>query len=302
MFIYIYTNKINNHQYVGQTNNLQKRYNGHKSDSFNPNSHSYNYPLHAAIRKYGLENFSFEVIEEVDNIEEANIREQYWIKEKHSHVSEGGYNITLGGEGNKRGTLSWEELLNKGKLFSREEILDIQQRLINGEKYNDIIDYYSPRLNRTFLSNLNQGVNYKNPSLDYPLKKDFSGEGSFSKEEIAEIKKEIKNGISYSEIKQKHNIKSAGFISGINTGRYYFDKSEKYPLIVKGCADKSWIRDCLYDIIYSDLSLANIAKKYEKAESTIKKLGQGRANKQEYLIYPLRSNLEKNREIFKNHY
>ena len=40
-FIYIYTNKINGHQYVGQTNDIQKRFNGHKSDSYNKNSHSY---------------------------------------------------------------------------------------------------------------------------------------------------------------------------------------------------------------------------------------------------------------------
>lgn len=301
MYIYIYTNKINGHQYVGQTNNLQKRFNGHKSDSFNSNSHSYNYPLHNAIRKYGLDNFNFEVIEEVNTPEEADVREQYWIKKKKSHVSEGGYNITFGGDGCQKGSIPWEELINKGKVFSGDEILDIQNRLIKGEKYDDIMSIYSPRLTRTFLSNLNNGVNYKNPDLDYPLKKDFSGEGKFSKEEIIEIKKEIKAGMRYSDIQNKHNIKSAGFISMINSGKYYFDPEEKYPLIVKGCADKSWIQDCLYDIIYSDLSLIKIAKKYGKADSTIKKLSQGRANKQDYLIYPLRSNLERNREIFKNH-
>lgn len=302
MYIYVYTNKINGHQYVGQTNNLQKRYNGHKSDSFNKNSHSYNYPFHAAIRKYGIENFTFEVIEEIATEDEANEREKYWIKEKRSHISEGGYNITFGGDGCQKGKIPWEELLNKGKIFSGEEILDIQQRLINGEKYDDIIAFYSPRLTRTFLSNLNNGVNYKNPNLAYPLKKDFSGEGQFSKEEISKIKEEIKSGIKYSEIQQRHGIKSASFISMINSGKYYFDPKEKYPLIVKGCADKTWIKACLYDIIYSDMSLVKIAEKYHKAESTIKKLGQGRANKQDYLIYPIRSYLEQNREIFKNHF
>lgn len=299
MYIYVYTNKINGHQYVGQTNNLQKRYNGHKSDSYNPNSHSYNLPLHAAIRKYGLENFTFEVIEEVETVEQANEREIYWIKEKQSHVSKGGYNITFGGDGCARGAIPYEELLEKGKLFTKDEIIDIQQRLINGEKYDDIIKFYSPRLTRTFLSNLNQGVNYKDPNLKYPLKTNFSGEGRFSKEEIAQIKEEIKSGLKYSEIQQKHNIQSAGFISMVNNGKYYYDPNEKYPLIVKGCADKSWIKNCLYDIIFSSDSLATIAKKYGKAESTIKKLSQGRANKQEYLKYPIRSHLEENKELFK---
>lgn len=272
-YIYIYTNKLNGHQYIGQTNNIQKRYNGHKSDSFNPNSHSYNYPLHNAIRKYGLNNFSFEIIETVETPEQANEREEYWIKEKKSHVSEGGYNITFGGDGHSVEKLPWEELVERGKVFSGEEILDIQNRLIKGEKYDDIMKYYAPRLTRTFLSNINHGTNYKNPNLTYPLKTDFSGEGAFSKNEIAEIKQEIKSGMKYSEIQAKHGIKSAGFISMINSGKYYFDPNETYPLIVKGCADKSWINNCLYDIIYSDLSLAKIAEKYGKAESTIKKLG-----------------------------
>lgn len=301
MYIYTYTNKINGHIYVGQTNNIQKRYNGHKSDSFNPKSSGYTLPLHAAIRKYGLNNFIFEVIEEVDTQEKANEREIYWIKEKKSHVSENGYNITFGGGGCKKIPISYEELLEKGKVFTGEEIKDIQQRLINGEKYADIMEIYAPRLTRTFLSNLNHGVNYKNPQFSYPLKKDFSGEGNFSKKEIKQIKEEIKSGLSYSKIQEKHNIKSAGFISGINSGKYYYDENEKYPLIIKGCADKTWIQPCLFDIINSDLSLVKIAKKYGKAESTIKKLAQGRANKQDNLIYPIRSHLQENREIFNNH-
>lgn len=301
-FIYVYTNKINGHQYVGQTNNLQKRFNGHKSDSYNQNSHSYNYPLHNAIRKYGIENFTFEVIESNLTQEEADEKEKYWIKEKKSHVSQGGYNITFGGDGHSTEKLSWEELKERGKIFSGKEIEDIQQKLINGEKYNDIIAFYAPRLSASFLSNINNGWNYKNPNLSYPLKKDFSGEGRFTKEEIKQIKEDIKSGKTYSEIQKKWNIKSAGFLSMINSGKSYFDPNEKYPLIIKGCADKSWILPCLKDIIFSSDSLVKIAQKYGKAESTIKKLGQGRANKQEYLIYPIRSNLEKNREIFTKYF
>lgn len=301
-FIYIYTNKLNGHQYIGQTNNLQKRFNGHKSDSYNQNSHSYNYPLHIAIRKYGIENFSFEVIESGLSQEEADEKEKYWIKKKKTHISQGGYNITFGGDGHSIEKLSWEELKERGKIFSGEEIEQIQQKLINGEKYNDIIEYFAPRLTRTFLSNINNGVNYKNPKLNYPLKKDFSGEGNFTKEEIKQIKEDIKSGKTYLEIQKKWNIKSAGFLSMINSGKYYFDPKEKYPLIIKGCADKSWIIPCLKDIIFSSDSLIKIAQKYNKAESTIKKLGQGRANKQEYLIYPIRSNIEKNKEIFEKYF
>ena len=64
----------------------------------------------------------------------------------------------------------------KAEPMTPEEIVDIQNQLIQGALYNDLIEQYKPRLTRTFLSNLNHGVNYKNPKLSYPLKKDFSGE------------------------------------------------------------------------------------------------------------------------------
>lgn len=301
LYIYVYTNKINGHQYVGQTNSLNKRYNGHLSDSYNKNSHSYNYPLSCAIRKYGIKNFDYEVLEEVSTREEANEREIYWIDKLKSHVSHGGYNISLGGNSSPRGKMTWDELKDCGKLFTGEEIEDIQKRLLNNQEYEEIIDYYSPRLSTSFLSNINNGYNYNNPNLKYPLKKEFH-KGSFSKEEMKEIKEEIKQGIIYKDIAKKHNIKSMGFISGINSGKYYHDDKETYPLFLKSCADKRWIKDCIYDALFTSDTYVNIAKKYNKSYSTIKKLCQGRANKQDKLLYPLRQHLKENQELFKKYY
>ena len=57
--------------------------------------------IHKAMRKYGIENFSISLLEEVeDNLLEE--REQYWIKEKNTCILEPdgyGYNLTFGGEG-----------------------------------------------------------------------------------------------------------------------------------------------------------------------------------------------------------
>lgn len=58
---------------------IKRRLSEHKSYSFNPNHNSYNYAIHRAIRKYGIENFSFEIIEEC-SIEQLDEREKYWIK------------------------------------------------------------------------------------------------------------------------------------------------------------------------------------------------------------------------------
>ena len=60
--VYKITNLINNKCYIGSSIKVEKRWKQHKTVAFNKNSAQYNYPLYAAFRKYGLENFSFEIL------------------------------------------------------------------------------------------------------------------------------------------------------------------------------------------------------------------------------------------------
>ena len=59
--IYKITNMINGKCYVGQAVNIKRRWKKHKEVAFNNKDPGYSYPLYQAIRKYGLENFAFEV-------------------------------------------------------------------------------------------------------------------------------------------------------------------------------------------------------------------------------------------------
>ena len=78
-YIYCYTNKINQHKYVGQTNNFKRRVNEHRSAAFNPKASSYNHLFHKKMREYGEENFEVEVLEKLYDCdqEEVNQREIY---------------------------------------------------------------------------------------------------------------------------------------------------------------------------------------------------------------------------------
>ena len=69
--IYKITNLLNNKCYVGQSRNIYRRWQSHRyaNDS---------YPLHAAMKKYGAESFSFEILEECDT-DELNEKESYYI-------------------------------------------------------------------------------------------------------------------------------------------------------------------------------------------------------------------------------
>ena len=92
-FIYKITNDINDKIYVGQTSGtLEERFKQHKKKINSDDGKTF--PLYNAMRKYGVEHFSIEMIEQTDNLQE---REQYWIKFFDSYNN--GYNATLGGDG-----------------------------------------------------------------------------------------------------------------------------------------------------------------------------------------------------------
>ena len=93
--IYKITNLINQHSYIGQSVQIEKRWQRHQQDAFNESSKGYEYPLYKAIRKYGLECFNFEILETCKQ-EELNEREVYWITYYQSYIH--GYNQTPGGQ------------------------------------------------------------------------------------------------------------------------------------------------------------------------------------------------------------
>ena len=72
--IYCFTNLINNKKYIGQSiREDNTRYNNHIYAMTHPSSHEYESPLHRAFRKYGIENFKYEIlISNINDIELLN--------------------------------------------------------------------------------------------------------------------------------------------------------------------------------------------------------------------------------------
>lgn len=89
--IYLVTNIVNGKQYVGKTKySLAHRWSQHCT-------RDYNTYLHNAIVKYGRDNFKIEEICRCsdDRWEEL---EKFYIAKLHTHYTEGGYNISRGGD------------------------------------------------------------------------------------------------------------------------------------------------------------------------------------------------------------
>lgn len=85
--IYKITNKLNGKVYIGQSINIEDRWRRHRNATDD-------FAIHQAFRKYGLDNFQFEVIEECP-CAQLDEREQYWIEYYNSKNN--GYNMIDGG-------------------------------------------------------------------------------------------------------------------------------------------------------------------------------------------------------------
>lgn len=88
--IYIITNKVSGHRYIGQSRDIKRRFAEHRTKG-----KEHNYLLDRAFKKYGYENFSYEVLEECD-ASELDEREMYYIAKLKPE-----YNRTAGGVGCK---------------------------------------------------------------------------------------------------------------------------------------------------------------------------------------------------------
>lgn len=91
-YIYKYTNKLNNMIYIGQSINPQKR---HKEHLYGRKNGVDTY-FDKALKKYGEENFIFEIIDEANTTKEIDKLEKYYIEQFNS-LKPNGYNILKSG-------------------------------------------------------------------------------------------------------------------------------------------------------------------------------------------------------------
>lgn len=151
--IYKITNLITNKIYIGSSKNIRKRWKIHRA-SLRAGKH-HNEHLSSAYKKYGLENFTWEVIE-FTNIENLQNREQYWIDFFKSSDRENGYNLSplaYSNFGMKRTKESKQkmrlsQLGHKHTLETRKKISESQYKTVyqfdlNGnfiQKYNSLLE------------------------------------------------------------------------------------------------------------------------------------------------------------------
>ena len=201
-FIYKIWNEVNDNLYIGQTStSISARWSNHKQKSKEENTH-----LYLAMRKYGIDKFHIEEIEEVAN-SALNEREKYWINFYNSYYN--GYNSTLGGDGAVKSNVSLEEiegLWNQGYGISEiAEILGVSRMVVRDRIYGSLF-YSEDEASRRGESNRNKkkckGIIQK--TLD----------GKFIQYYESGVQAEEKTGISRKTISQvlRRTGRSSGYI------------------------------------------------------------------------------------------
>lgn len=133
--IYKYENLLNGNCYIGQSTNIEKRKQQHLYDAKNLETRQ-GTGVDYAIAKYGIENFSFEIVEECST-EELDDREIYWIKYYNSYNN--GYNKSIGGkslrkEEHPRAILTEQQVWEIREAYGKKEL----RRHEVFEKYLDL--------------------------------------------------------------------------------------------------------------------------------------------------------------------
>lgn len=272
-YIYCYTNKINNHKYVGQTNNLQRRNREHFSSSQNKNSYSYNSLFHKKIRQYGWENFELSVLEKIysNNQEIINEREIFWIEEMKSFRGTGlGYNSDKGGSQNK-----------ECKVLTEQELKEVRQKIKDGVSYYDIELKY--HISPSFISSINHGVYWRDDNENYPLRKYYKDDEEY--DELIQLL--LDADLSFKQIATHLGIGEAT-VKKINYGTLRKGLYPTYPIRkitpVKKRANK--VKELLLN---TNLTKKEIMLMTGLSDETVRCINLGKTHYDENLKYPLRN-------------
>ena len=184
--IYKITNKLNGKAYIGQSNDIERRFYEHQTKG-----EKSRIPLDVEIQKVGKENFTYEVIEEC-SVEQLNEREAYWEVYYNTRVD--GYNV------NKCGTTNLLGENNPNSKLTENDIYYIRQCYNQHKKQQEVYKLYENIISFSYFQNLWQGRSWAHimpevftkENKEYYIYQNSKGSNSvnaiFSDEEIIEIR------------------------------------------------------------------------------------------------------------------
>lgn len=278
--IYLIKNIVTNKYYVGQTRlrNPIIRWKDHVDSAYIKKEE---YHLYQSMRKYGLSNFVFQVIEDGILLKDLDIKEKYYIDYYDSYNN--GYNNTIGGQDN-----SWHSKLSK------EQVLEIINKIRKNEKsFVSIAKDYD--INPSTVSDINNGDTWYFEEIEYPII-NKNNKKYFSEEEISDIYTKLQRGISRNTIAKEYNT-SKTTIANINNGIIYKHDNVNYPIYKSYNYTKnleiSKIKQVIELLKTTSLSYTKIGEKLDVGRKTVSSIDKGKCylsimRQLGYNIFPIR--------------
>ena len=230
--IYKITNKVNGKSYIGQTRyTIEFRWKQHQ----HKNDNTY---FHNAIHKYGIENFSIEILEKC-NIEDLNSREIFYIAKYDTFKN--GYNLTIGGDGNR-------------KLLLDDSYSEIKELYLSGFSSNKIATLY--KVDKASIVKILK-------SLDVKIK---SNKLNINHQEFLELVQDYQSGYSLRELSKRYDCSPSGL------KEYLIKKGvnlrDRYNILEDDESQEKMINDYLD----GHLKLSEILSKYHCSYNTFTKI------------------------------
>lgn len=231
--IYKITNKETGKSYIGQSNDIERRFKEHKTKG-----EESRIPVDLAIKKYGQNHFLYEVLEEC-SIEELNEKEQFQIDKYDTY--ENGYNCNPGGDQQSIGE-------NNGRAkLTEEDVKNIRIAYNNHKKQKEVYDLYKNKVSFNHFQNVWQGRVWKHimpevfteENKSYQIFENSKGQNGnaavFTDEEVLELRKKYVNTSAKELYKEYKDRISYQTFQQILWGRTYTN----VPIYKK--KEKKWI-------------------------------------------------------------
>lgn len=277
--IYVIRNTVNDKCYVGQSTNYLYRFRKHKEEA-RRNNYKYKSVLYNAMNAIGIDKFYVELLEsQVDNYNE---REIYWIN-KLNTIRPNGYNLAAGGGWYPHLSDLWH---HDAKIKSEDELMEIYDALLYSDRtLTEIGNQYGVNYNVIF--DINRGITYRREGYTYPLR-----EFSLSKEKLDRLTFDLKySNYSYDELAVMYGV-SKQQVKAINYGLSWHRDYLSYPLrrcVFGSKSEADSVDQIQKDLISTNLSYDEIAKKYNCGRQTIMRINFGETHHNDALQYPLRN-------------
>ena len=216
--IYKITKKENGKSYIGQSNDIERRFSEHKTKT--------DIPIEIAIHKYGADAFDFDVIEECP-LKQLDERERYWIAFYNTYKGFG-YNCNEGG-GDSRGE-------NNGRTnLTNEDAAYIRDCYNSHMRRRDVYQKFQDKISFDGFASIWDGSTWKNIKMEVYTEenKNFykyhatdganSDNAKFSNEEVLQMRERYVNENARSIYEDFKDRCSYQTLQAILWGRTYKD-------------------------------------------------------------------------------